>query len=177
MASDSSCSLYHESDDESLDAFDAYPTAEGQEEEQGESESDVCGKGNKKETNCTINSIGSVKRFKNMTDDLSEEKVKLVTEMKFSGLMHLPRITRTNRHQQMWVLSKVDEKASAIIVDGRRDTPFDDKDVEKVLGVPGEGATINKIPASHVVTSVKQTLGISNTETRIKVIEEIVKKE
>ncbi|XP_044424709.1 uncharacterized protein [Triticum aestivum] len=97
--------------------------------------------------------------------------------MKLGGLMHLPKITRTNRHQQMWVLSKVDEKASAIIVDGRRDTPFDDKDVERVLGVPGEGATINNNPAPHVLSSVRQTLGISSSETRISVIEEIVKKE
>lgn len=175
MASDSSGSMYQESNEDDLDAFDAYPTTEAGPIDD-ESESDGCGKGKKGGT-CAINSRGSVKRFKKLNDVLLEEKKRLVEEMKLGGLMHLPKITRTNRHQQMWVLSKVDEKASAIIVDGRRDTPFDDKDVERVLGVPGEGATINNNPAPHVLSSVRQTLGISSSETRISVIEEIVKKE
>ncbi|KAI4979757.1 hypothetical protein ZWY2020_016510 [Hordeum vulgare] len=176
MSLDSLGSMYQESDEEDMDVFDAYPTTEVCQEE-AESDSEGCGKGNRKGGVCPINSRGSVKRFKKLNDLLSEEKRRLVEEMKLGGLMHIPKITRTNRYQQMWVLSKVDEKASAIIVDGRRDTPFDDKDAEKVLGVPGEGATINKNQAPHVLSSVRQTLGISSSETRISVIEEIVKKE
>ncbi|KAI4987129.1 hypothetical protein ZWY2020_019929 [Hordeum vulgare] len=176
MSSDSSGSMYQESDEEGIGDFDAYPTTELCQEEE-ESDYDGCGKGNKKGGGCLINSRGSVKRFKKVNDLLLEEKRKLVDEMKLGGLMHIPKITRADRYQQMWVLSKVDEKASAIIVDGRRDTPFDNKDVEKVLGVPGEGATINKTQAPHVCSSVRQTLGISSSETRISVIEEIVKKE
>ncbi|KAE8787563.1 hypothetical protein D1007_38500 [Hordeum vulgare] len=143
-----------ESDEDDMDVFDAYPTTEVCQEE-AESDSEGCGKGNRKGGVCPINSRGSVKRFKKLNDLLSEEKRRLVEEMKLGGLMHIPKITRTNR----------------------RDTPFDDKDVDKVLGVPGEGATINKNQAPHVLSSVRQTLGISSSETRISVIEEIVKKE
>ncbi|KAI4978365.1 hypothetical protein ZWY2020_014919 [Hordeum vulgare] len=62
MSSDSSGSMYHESDEEDMDDFDAYPTTTVCQEE-GESDSDGCGKGNRKGGCCPINSRGSVKRY------------------------------------------------------------------------------------------------------------------
>lgn len=113
--------------------------------------------------------------MKALIDGLSEEKKALVREMGFEGLLELPAIIKANRQQSMWLMSKVDEKASAIIIDARRDLPFDDGDVGKLLGVPSVGSPVNKNAPPHVVGTVREILGIGNGEKKITPIVNIVK--
>ncbi|XP_037432996.1 uncharacterized protein LOC119300007 [Triticum dicoccoides] len=148
MVSSSSSADYHQSDEEKSEGFDVYPTQ--QIGVNKDSESDGDGKGKKKASQNPINSRSSIKKMKGLADGLSEEKKGLVHEMEFEGILDLPTIKKSNRQQSMWLMSKVDEKASAIIIDARRDLPFNDGDVGKVLGVPSVGSPVTRNAPDHV---------------------------
>ncbi|KAE8797737.1 hypothetical protein D1007_27209 [Hordeum vulgare] len=100
----SSSDDYQLTDDESTGGFDVYPTHHMDEDEDSESEEDRCGK--RKGSQNPINSRSSIKKMKGLVDRLCEQKRCLVREMGFEGLLHLPVVTRSNRKQSMWLMSK-----------------------------------------------------------------------
>ncbi|KAI4985403.1 hypothetical protein ZWY2020_018033 [Hordeum vulgare] len=155
----SSSDDYQLTDEESTGGFDVYPTHHMDEDEDSESEEDRCGK--RKGSQNPINSRSSIKKMKGLVDRLCEQKRCLVREMGFEGLLHLPVVTRSNRKQSMWLMSKIDEKASAMVIDARRDLPFNDGDVGKVLGVPSVGSPIARNVLPHVGDVVRRILGIN----------------
>ncbi|KAI5004230.1 hypothetical protein ZWY2020_031473 [Hordeum vulgare] len=172
MVSGSSSGGYQLTDEESTGGFDVYPTHHMDEDEDSESEEDRCGK--RKGSQNPINSRSSIKKMKGLVDRLCEQKRCLVRDMGFEGLLHLPVVTRSNRKQSMWLMSKIDEKASAVVIDARRDLPFNDEDVGKVLGVPSIGSPIARNVLPHVGDVVRGILGINIGVNKITPIMRIV---
>uniref|UniRef100_A0A8I6X5K1 Uncharacterized protein n=1 Tax=Hordeum vulgare subsp. vulgare TaxID=112509 RepID=A0A8I6X5K1_HORVV len=175
MVSWTSSPEYIHSDDGSTDGFDVYPTQQIDEEEDSETDGDRREK--KKPSQNPINSRRSIKKMKALVEGLSEERRALVRQMGFEGLLHLPHIKRSNTQHAMWLMSKVDEKASAVVIDARRDLPFDDSDVRKVLGVTSEGVPVEKVAASHVGDSVREILGINIGDNKITHVVKVVQLE
>lgn len=83
-----------------------------------------------------ISSRCSVKKLHDLLASLDEERRQYVLEMDFGGLLELPKITRTDRHFLMSILGHIDEEASSITIDHKRDVQFYDEDVHTVLGIP-----------------------------------------
>ncbi|CAM0879267.1 unnamed protein product [Alopecurus aequalis] len=121
-----------------------------------------------------INSRCSVKAMRAIMDPFTEEKNNLVREMEFEGMLDLPRIKLSDRKFSMWLFDHVDEMASAIIIDPRRDLQFDDSDMHKVMGVPFGGARIRRNCPKYKEEAVREMLGISKSETRVNVIADIL---
>jgi hypothetical protein len=146
------------------------------EEEDGESMEASIQDHNEKENQKQIMSRCSVKKLYKLMDEFGDEKKALVTEMGFGGILEIPYVEKSSRVFSMWILSHVDEAASAISNGNRRDVQFYAQDFGKVLGIPAGGTAIGSHPDADVVATVRKILGITDSETSILAIEEIVKK-
>lgn len=126
----------------------------------------------------SIGSRCSVKKLHDLISSFDEEKRQYVAEMEFGGLLELPKITRTDRHFLMSILSHIDEEASSITIDHKRDMQFFDEDVKLVIGIPCGTAPVR--PPDHavpeaVVTQIREMFGIGPGEHSILPIVEAVK--
>ncbi|XP_044408724.1 uncharacterized protein [Triticum aestivum] len=125
-----------------------------------------------------ISSRCSVKKLHDLLASFDEEKRQYVVEMDFGGLLELPKITRTDRHLLMSILGHVDEEASCITIDHKRDVQFYDEDVHTVLGIPCGAAPVRD-PGHHVseevLAQIRAMFGIGPGEHNILPIVEAVK--
>jgi hypothetical protein len=124
-----------------------------------------------------INSRSSVKAIFGLVNKLPSQKKKLVREIEFGGILHLPNVTKANRKFSMWIFDHVDEMTSSISIDHHRDYKFDDEDMHKVMGVPAGGTKIERHCPEHKEKAVRKILAITSNERAIKTILEIVSEE
>ncbi|VAH10536.1 unnamed protein product [Triticum turgidum subsp. durum] len=99
-------------------------------------------------------------------------------EMDFRGLLELPKITKTDRHFLMSILGHIDEEASSITIDHKRDVQFYDEDVHTVLGIPCGAAPVRDAGhhvSEEVLTLIRGMFGIGPGEHSILPIVEAVK--
>jgi hypothetical protein len=127
-----------------------------------------------KSTSDQINSRSSVKAIYGLVNKLPLQKKKLVREIEFDGILHLPNVTKANRKFSMWIFDHVDEMTSSISIDHHRDYKFDDEDMHKVMGVPAGGTKIERHCPEQKEKAVRKILGITSQERAIKTILEIV---
>ncbi|XBI30108.1 hypothetical protein VPH35_053935 [Triticum aestivum] len=113
-----------------------------------ESESDEEDQHQRNGKSPAISSRCSVKKLHDFLASFDEENRQYVVEMDFRGLLELPKITRTYRHFLMSILGHVDEEASSITIDHKRDVQFYDEDVHTVVGIPCGAVPVRASPAA-----------------------------
>jgi hypothetical protein len=87
--------------------------------------------------NCdATTSRSSAKRLAGVVSKFYDLKKKLVSDIGFSGILHMPQINKLPRKFTVWLLSKVDVASRSIVVEGRSKVPLTDKAFQRVLGIP-----------------------------------------
>lgn len=81
-------------------------------------------------------SRSSAKRVAGVVSKFSDLKKKLVCDIGFDGILHMPQINKTPRKFTVWLLSKVHIPSKSIVVEGRCKVKLTDKAFQRVLGIP-----------------------------------------
>ncbi|KAM0840196.1 hypothetical protein ACQ4PT_059818 [Festuca glaucescens] len=126
-----------------------------------------------------INSRGSVRRVYRILQSLSEEKKRLVRDIGFGGLLEMPLWNRVNRNFALWVLNKIDGRASSIMFGQRRELDIYDRDIKMVLGIPACGQEVctegQPVP-DYIIDQVRDLLDVSGKDSVVAAIEVILLK-
>ncbi|TVU05969.1 hypothetical protein EJB05_49155 [Eragrostis curvula] len=85
---------------------------------------------------CVVRSVhDSVARF-------DERKRNLVKQIGFGGFLYFPPLKSFDRKFSVWLMTKVEEMAPALVIDDERTLRFSKEDVGKVFGIPSCGRRV-----------------------------------
>ncbi|KQJ82422.1 hypothetical protein BRADI_5g08871v3 [Brachypodium distachyon] len=116
-------------------------------------------------------SRGSVKLVHNVIASFNQSKKDIVSSasVSFSGLLSFPQLTKLNLKFSKWLLTRVDEPTTSIVVDKDHVYKFSPQDVHSVFGVPAAGRDVQDKDldrSNAVVNLVRSRLGLNGKEAR-----------
>jgi hypothetical protein len=126
-------------------------------------------------------SRSSAKRVAGVVNKFCDLKKKLVCDIGFSGILHMPQINKLSRKFTVWLLSKVDVASRSIVVEGRSKVHLSDQAFHRVLGIPCGPKVLVGLQSNEVeekMDFIKLAVGSISTDPletcSLKVAEEVV---
>lgn len=126
-------------------------------------------------------SRSSAKRVAAVVSKFTDEKRKLVCEIGFGGILHMPQINKTPRKFTVWLLSKLDLATRSIVVNGKCKVKLTDEGIHRVLGIPCGSKKLVGLESNEVQEKsdfIKLAIGSVSTDPletcSLKVAEDVV---
>ncbi|TVU50228.1 hypothetical protein EJB05_01592 [Eragrostis curvula] len=115
---------------------------------------------------CVVRSVNdSVSRF-------DERKRRLVKDIGFGGFLNFPPLKTLDRRFSVWLMSRVDERVPALVIDGERTLTFSKQDLGKVFGIPSSGRRV--VDRRSARKERKEALDKNFTARSITAVQEVV---
>lgn len=114
-------------------------------------------------------SRGSVKLVHSVIASFNGLKKQIVRGIGYGGMLYFPQLKQLNLKFSRWLLSRVDDTSSSIIIDERRVYKFKASDINIVFGLPATGRDVRDQSldrSESAIEKIRGRLGIQGKESR-----------
>ncbi|CAN6279013.1 unnamed protein product [Urochloa humidicola] len=97
----------------------------------------------------------------------NEFKKQRVRDMGFGGILELPCITKVNLKLSVWLLTKLDTEASALVFSESKRIWIHERDVGIVFGIPHGDLDVGSVEITHAqIELIRQLCGLCTKDSR-----------